>query len=184
MNEKAPIGFKVIDEHNVLEPDPIMEMLATMTADGAIRPAESRDFVRNFAKIDVEPHVPYEVRRGFLFARNAMCYAYWCYGLMTLGAQQLLRVGDDALTHALAAHGINKDRMTFADRIKKLVAIGAIPPEDSPKWDAVRRLRNSATHQKFQQIFSPADAFRLTTTIAALLARVSWHSDAQTTEAT
>jgi hypothetical protein len=177
MDETGRLGFKVVDENNVLDADPIVTMLATMTPDGSIRPTESGDFIRRFAEIDVEPHVPHEVQRGFLFARNAMCYGYWCYGLMTLGGQQMLRVADDALAHALIGRGVEK-RLPFAERIRRLIAFGDIPADDETKWDALRRLRNSATHQKFQQIWSPADAVRMASTIATLLARVAWRDPA------
>jgi hypothetical protein len=166
-----------VDATNVLAIDPIVASLATMRPDGTIEPTAERDFARTFAAIDIEPHVPLEVRRGFLFARNAMCYGYWCYGMLTLGAQQMLRVADDALGYAVRERGISK-RLTFADRICKLVELGAIPAEDEIRWDGVRNLRNSATHQKFQQIWSPGVAGQMVSTVATLLARVSWpHSE-------
>jgi hypothetical protein len=175
MDVTAGIGFKVVDADNVLAIDPLVAGLATKSPGGTVRPTAERDFARTFAAINVEPHVPLEVRRGFLFARNAMCYGYWCYGMLTLGAQQRLRVADDAL--AYAERGIAK-RLTFADRIRKLVELGDIPAEDEIRWDGVRNLRNSATHQKFQQIWSPGMAGQMVSTVATLLARVTWRLSA------
>ena len=88
------MGFKVVDATNVLAIDPLVGGLATMRPDGTIEPTAERDFAHTLAAIDIKPHVPLEVRRGFLFARNSMCYGYWCYGMLTLGAQQMLRVAD------------------------------------------------------------------------------------------
>lgn len=167
------MGFKIVDAENVLAVDPIVAGLATMAPDGTIRPTAEDDFVRVFAAIDVKPHVPFEVRRGFMFARNAMCYGYWCYGMLTLGAQQMLRVADDALAHVARERG-HTDRLNFADRIRKLVEVGDIPLEDALTWDGVRNLRNSATHQRFQQIWSPGMAAQMISTVATLLDRVAW----------
>jgi hypothetical protein len=89
----------------------------------------------------------------------------------------MLRVADDALAHALIGHGVEK-RLPFAERIRRLLEFGDIPADDGTKWDALRKLRNSATHQKFQQIWSPADAVWMASTIATLLARVSWSNGA------
>ncbi len=180
LDETGGLGFKVVDGENVLRPDPLMEALATMDATG-IRPILETDFARTFAKIEIDAGVPLEARRGFLFARNAMCYGYWCYGLMTLGMQQMMRVADDALAHAVRERGYAK-RMSFADRIRKLIALGDIPADDEARWNALRNLRNSATHQTFQQIASPGQAAQMASTVAALLARVAWHTPATMSE--
>lgn len=173
MNASGRLGFKVVDAENVLTIDPVVADLATMSSDGTTRPMTQQDFARAFAAINLDASVPTEVRRGFLFTRNALCYGYWCYGMLTLGAQQMLRVADDALAFAVRERGITK-RMTFADRIRKLVELGDIPAEDEIRWDGVRNLRNSATHQRFQQIWSPGMARQMASTVAILLARVAW----------
>lgn len=174
VDETGGLGFKVVDGDNVMRPDPIMEALATMDATG-IRPIAQTDFARTFAVIGIDAGVPLDVRRGFLFARNAMCYGFWCYGLMTLGAQQMMRVADDGIARASREHGLPK-RLTFAERLGRLVALGAVPAEDEARWNALRRLRNNATHQESQQILTPANAAQMTTTVATLLARVSWRA--------
>jgi hypothetical protein len=175
MDRTSEMGFKVVTVDNVLEMDPTLEMLAMQTEGGIIRALQPDDFTRHFTAIDLAPQVPLEVRRAFLFARNAMCYGYWCYGILTLGSQQMLRVADDALAHALRMRGIEK-RASFKERISRLVTLCDIPAEDKIRWDALRNLRNGATHQSFQQIHSPTDAVRLTTVIAELLGRVTWVS--------
>jgi hypothetical protein len=149
-----------------------MEAFATLEA-GSPRPIAYDDFARNFSAIRIEEDVPHEVRRAFLFARNAMCYGYWCYGLMTLGTQQMMRVADDGIALAARERGLPK-RLTFVDRLRNLIALGVVPAEDEFRWDVLRRLRNNATHQEFQQILTPPDAARMTATVAHLLARVAW----------
>ena len=181
VDETGGLGFKVVDGENVMRPDPIMEALATMDATG-IRPIAQTDFAHTFAAIGIDAGVPLDVRRGFLFARNAMCYGFWCYGLMTLGTQQMMRVADDGIARAAREHGLPK-RLTFAERLSRLVALGAVPTEDEPRWNALRRLRNNATHQESQQILTPANAAQMTTTVATLLARVSWRATGHATNA-
>jgi hypothetical protein len=180
VDETGGMGFKVVDGDNVLQPDPLMEALATMDPAG-IRPIRQGDFARTFATIDIDAGVPLETRRAFLFARNAMCYGYWCYGLMTLGTQQMMRVADDAIARAARERDIVK-RLTFSERLRRLVVQGIVPPEDGARWDALRRLRNNATHQRSQQIISPSEAARMTAEVAELLARVEWLAPPPTSE--
>jgi hypothetical protein len=56
--------------------------------------------------INLSSKAPLEVRRAFLFTRNAMCYGYWYYPLFTIATDQLLRIADFAATEAAQQYDI------------------------------------------------------------------------------
>jgi hypothetical protein len=76
------------------------------------------------------------------------------YPLLTLGADQLLRTLETALS--VLCHTLNAPPQvkTFARRIDWLTNQRVISPEDQTRWHALRKLRNLGSHPREQVIFS------------------------------
>jgi Domain of unknown function (DUF4145) len=76
------------------------------------------------------------------------------YPLLTLGAEQLLRVLEAAVS--LQCHTLNAPAQvkSFARKIDWLTNQKLISPEEQTRWHAMRKLRNLASHPTEQAIFS------------------------------
>jgi hypothetical protein len=142
-------GFKQITPDNLAQPDPLV--LNMWTREGAeFRPMTPEDFITPILALSLCDPVPLEVRRAFVFARNTMCYGYWYWPAMTLGAQQILRVADYATDVAGRLNGINA-RQTFGPRITQLAKVGIIDASRRDAWETLLKLRNMVTHPDWQQ---------------------------------
>jgi hypothetical protein len=170
--EQFPYGFKMVDAANVLEPDPIISKMATRE-DDVIRPMVPSDLLRPILAVTLAAPVPFEVRRAFLFARNAMCYGFWYYPLITIGSQQILRVADYATDVAITASG-GKPRRSFRGRVDQLVARGILDHTRLHTWEAICRLRNRATHPDWQEVWGIPQTVRVVETVATEILALRW----------
>jgi len=76
------------------------------------------------------------------------------YPLLTLGAEQLFRVLEAAVSlrcHVLSAPSQVR---TFARKIDWLTSQKLITPEEQERWHAMRKLRNLGSYPTEQAIFS------------------------------
>jgi hypothetical protein len=172
MQNKAQYGFKMIDESNLLEPDPLVGGMA-MRENNVIRQMVPGDLMRPILAVTVEEPVPFEVRRSFFFARNAMCYGFWYYPLITMGSQQLLRVADYATEVAGKANGLMPHR-NFRPRLDQLVAAGVIDPSHLQTWLFICRFRNKATHPEWQQVWGIPQTVQVVRMVADEIKALRW----------
>jgi hypothetical protein len=175
METRPHLGFKAVTSENVLEVDPVVATMATMDhRTGIVRPQTPDDWVPFVVAVELSANVPHEVRRAFTLAQHAMCYAHWYYPMLTLGADDLLRVADFAAAEAAREHGIRA--RTFEQRIGRLVSAGVIPHEDEPLWTALRAARNSATHPAFQHIYGFSHALHILNAVREVIDRIKLSS--------
>lgn len=85
--------------------------------------------------------------------RGAMAYGYFFYPLYTLAMDQLFRVAEAAVEHKCSALRAPKSTKIFKKRINWLVNKSIIPQSESGQWEAVRKLRNIASHPERQSIY-------------------------------
>src|ERR1700686_493041 len=173
------LGFKTVTARNLLEPDPISASHHMRTVDG-FRQMLPEDWVDPITGVTLPDSVPFEVRRAFQMARDAMCYGYWFYPLVTLMAQQLLRVADFATDVACLTHSIKSPR-NFKARVDELIAVGIIPQAHEGLWEGIRRMRNHSTHPNFQQIWGPGMAIPIAQRVADAIAGIRWNNNANKT---
>jgi hypothetical protein len=170
--DPARYGFKLVTEGNLLEPDPLMGSFATREGD-VIRPMVPADLLRVILPITLENPVPFEVRKAFMFARDAMCYAFWYYPLITLGAQQILRVADYATDVAGRLNGIASHK-TFGPRIDQLRAAGVLDGARISAWNLLCEMRNRVTHPEWQQTWMPSDGITIVRMVADEIQALRW----------
>lgn len=151
-------GFKQITLANWLNPDEILKGFARMSPSGEIRQITSDEYLRDILKPTLAESVPADVRALFEVARGAMVYGYFFYPLYTLAAEQLFRVCESAVAHRCLGLEAPNSKRTFKQRIDSLVEEGIIPRSDNIRWDAIRHLRNSASHPERQTIITPGNA--------------------------
>ena len=115
--------------------------------------------------------VPDDIAKLFEVARSAMCYGYLFYPLWTLAAEQLLRVGDAAVSLRCRQLGASRAVNTFEKKIEFLK--DRLPPADLQfDWNALRRLRNTASHPAEQMIVTPGMSVPLVEHIANAINRL------------
>jgi len=148
-------GFKEITLRNWQEPDHVSASLLT-----------NDDWLRNMLKPKLIELVPPDVQSLYEVARGAMIYGYYFYPLYTLAAEQLFRVTEAAVTHKSKALGLSNERKPFKYKINWLVDKEIIPQADLVRWNAIRELRNSASHPKRQSIITPGNALGLLENVA------------------
>lgn len=151
-------GFKEITSSNWLEPDDVLKGFVRMSPDGELRPITGDDYLRDILRPELLESVPTDVQALFEVARGAMVYGYFFYPLYTLAAEQLFRVAEAAVAHKCKALGTPNSKRTFKTRIDWLVDEGIIPRSELTRWDAIRQLRNAASHPDRQSILTPGNA--------------------------
>lgn len=154
----SKFGFKEITPSNWLERDDVLKGFVRMSPSGQSIPLTSEDWLGHILKPKLLESVPADVQALFEVARGAMAYSYFFYPLFTLAAEQLFRVAEAAVAHKCKALGAPESRDTFKKRISWLVEEGVIPSSELNRWDAIRELRNIASHPERQSIFTPGQA--------------------------
>lgn len=153
------VGFKKLTPENWLEPDKFnFYKVSVSLTSGQTRPIDFDERRRQTLDINITEKAPLEVRRMFEVARGAMVYGYFFYPLYVLGGEQLFRVAEAAVTFKCKQMGAKTGRMRFVDKIKYLVGTSAISAQEEDLWQAVRELRNAASHPGMQTLFDSADA--------------------------
>jgi len=94
-----------------------------------------------------------EVRKLFAVARGSIVYGYFFYPLLTLATEQLYRVVEAAVDYKCREMGRYQPKEKFVKKIEWLMTQSVIADKDS--WEAIRYLRNEASHPKDQTIYSP-----------------------------
>lgn len=149
-------GFKKITEENWLKPDSTMRVFGRLSLDDYTPYVpDGTERVRDAMKIELTDNVPFEVRRLFTVARGALCYGYFFDPLYALASEQLLRVAETTVAHKYSALGGprriktakgNERKANFEDRLKYLQSQGLIAEDDAIWWEAIRKMRNEASH--------------------------------------
>ena len=150
------LGFKNITLENWLKPDDISLSFAHISPiDGTIKPIKGDYWVRYILEPKLREVVPTEVQKLLEVARGAIIYGYFFYPLYSLAWEQLFRVAESAISHKCKAIRAPKSIKTFNLKVKHLLNKKVIPPQDITTWNAIRKLRNSASHPKNQMIIPP-----------------------------
>ena len=121
--------------------------------DGMISIMSGNDWALAILKPRLAETVPIRIQKLFEVARGSMLYGYFFYPLFTLAFEQLTRVAEAAVDHKCREMGRLKPREKFADKIEWLADASVITEKE--RWDAIRNLRNRASHPKDQTIFTP-----------------------------
>jgi hypothetical protein len=169
------LGFKAINQQNWLEPDEAIKGFVKIPPTGRPQSMSGEDWLQPILAPKLLEAVPQDVQALFEVARGALLYGYFFYPLYTLAAEQLFRVAEAAVSHKCKALGAPNSKKRFADKITWLANKGVIPEADVPAWDAIRGLRNYASHPERQSILMPSMAIgslvRVTEKINALFNR-------------
>jgi hypothetical protein len=124
------------------------------------RPDQCEGFVFDLSQVRLDDAVPLPVRKLFEAARGALVFSVMFYPLLTLGAEQLLRVLETSLVfkcQQMNAPDIGK----FSQRVEWLRKHKAISTDDEVRWKQLVELRNEASHPKDQMIFGLAQALTI-----------------------
>ena len=151
-------GFKKITQNNWLEPDPVLRGFVRISPDGRSQRPTDDDYLNLVLKPKLLEPVPTEVQALYEVARGAMVYGYFYYPLYTLAAEQLFRVAESAIVHKCKALGSPRSKDTLKKKIEWLIDQGNIPRSEFDRWEAIRSLRNVASHPDRQSIFTPGNA--------------------------
>jgi hypothetical protein len=161
------LGFKILTTDNWLQPDPTASVFVKIShGDGSVTPVSGQDWATQFLSPTLAEDVPKDVRALFEVARGSMVYGYFFYPLYALAVEQLFRVAEAAVSMKCKSLGAPEKLWKFQDTLKYLVDRKVITEHDRSEWDAIRGLRNEASHPKQQTILPPGLA-------ASLLARMA-----------
>jgi hypothetical protein len=156
-------GFKKLTADNWQRSDETTELWRKVTAF-----AETEDeWAANLLAPTLDSKVPPEIGKLLEVARGAMMYSWYYYPLATLGMEQCYRVMEAGVRLRCELAGIPTRRITaggkewlnsFEENISALKSGNIIPSGDGTKWEAMRNLRNSASHPELRQVFDPGQA--------------------------
>ncbi len=153
------LGFKHLTEDNWLEYDHFNSYKVRVSlVDGHTEPINHDERRHQVLNIGLQEAVPIEIRRMFEVARGALIYGYFFYPLYALGAEQLFRVAEAAMTFKIKQLGAKTERMRFEKKIEYLVLNQVISAQKAEAWHDIRQLRNAASHLNIQSLFDSGDA--------------------------
>ena len=151
MNEtNAPIhkpGFKSLTVENWNVADPIHDLFYQLSFSGEPEPTPPETWVDRLQVPQLEDTVPAGVRDLFEVARGYCIYGYYFYPLDNLGMEQLYRAADTAVTAKCQALNAPPGVTNLSRNITFLADQGY----EVAVWEAVRHLRNEASHPPFAQ---------------------------------
>ena len=163
----AKFGFKEITPANLLERDPVLIGFVKLSSNGQSRTLTMDDYLSYIFTPCLLEVVPRDVQALFEVARGAMVYGYFFYPLFTLAMEQLFRVAEAAVTHKCTAMGAPKSIKDFYKKIGWLIDKAIIPKADKGLWDAIRELRNMASHPERQMVGLPNMAIGILERVAS-----------------
>lgn len=132
------------------EPEEISKLFVDMSG----RSMTGDDWASHILKPVLSGSVPDDVKELFEVARGAMLYGYFFYPLYALANEQLTRVAEAAITHKCQELGAPK-KLRFEEKINWLAAQSVLSEEEKDYWHTVRKMRNEASHPKFQTKLPP-----------------------------
>lgn len=112
---------------------------------------------------ELNDDVPIEVHDLWAVARGVLLYGYFFSPLWVVGDEQLHRVTDAAVEHAYRRFNgplAGQQAPPLASRIEWLIARRYIDPHWTPRWMAIKDLRNMGSHSTRQRIGTPNGALR------------------------
>ena len=104
------------------------------------------DWAHQLLAVDLKEHVPETIRDLFVVARGVALYGWLFYPLFRVGEEHAYRVVEAAVKDCYRQLGGPRRRPTFENVIDWLIEVDVIPASDKTRWDAVRHLRNAASH--------------------------------------
>ena len=161
------LGFKKLTKENWNLPDPINEYFIKLNLyTGEKISVSSDERVEEFLKIEVSTELPIDVYRQFEAARGAMLYGCFFYPLFALGADQLLRVAESAVTHRCLDLSLTKRDAKYEIKLKKLKEFNHLTAEEYDEWEILRKMRNISSHSQIQPLFPSFEAISVLKNIA------------------
>jgi hypothetical protein len=158
-SQDTHFGFKKITKANWQQVDEVTKLWCGMTA--AAKTDEG--WIKFFSYPALDSNVPEGIAKLLEVARGAMIYGWYFKPLLTLGDDQCWRILEAGVrvrcqqANIPIKNGKGKDTK-FDANIKALIQNGIISPTDAKRWEAVRNLRNEASHPKQQLGLDPGRA--------------------------
>lgn len=152
---RTGLGFKALTLENWQQPDPVSSGYVTFDSGDQPRPMTGDDWMYHILAIPLAETVPDELRRLFEVARGTMLYGWFFYPAYTLASEQVLRVAEAAVARRCQELEAPRSVRTLGRRLAWLGQRGDLSAEDLERWDAVRHLRNLASHPQDQNVLLP-----------------------------
>jgi Domain of unknown function (DUF4145) len=150
-------GCKRLTLENWLRVDPAWSGVVMSCS----RSDPSEAWVHDLIQTELDPAVPLPIRKLFEIARGTLVYSLMFYPLLTLGTEQMFRVFDAAVSAKCKEMKAPSKVRRFAEKIKWLGERAVISPEQQSRWNAIRHLRNEASHPADQSILPPGEALNV-----------------------
>lgn len=109
-------------------------------------PLTETDWAHRLLAVELKEHVPEAIRDLFAVARGVALYGWLFYPLFRVGEEHAYRVVEAGVKDCYRNLGGPKRRPRFVETIAWLIEVDVIPVSDKTRWDAVRHLRNAASH--------------------------------------
>ena len=171
--QSVTLGFKKLTKDNWKSPDPFNDYFIRINLyTGEKFQITDDQRAEEFLRIELIPLVPIEVRRQFEAARGAMLYGCFFYPLFALGADQLLRVAESAVTHKCLSRALAKKNARYEIKLQNLKDSGYLTATEHEEWEYLRKMRNEFSHSKIQTLFPAFEAISILKNVADKINRL------------
>jgi hypothetical protein len=155
----SKFGFKDLTVENWLKADShLCAMVRFKDQPKDFNPEAATEWVKEILDIEMDERIPEEIRQMFVVARGTVVYGILFYPLFAQADAQLYRIADAAIVHRCRQLNAPKALRGMAGRLDWLLAQKVISTVGRSIWDAIRNLRNSASHADRQPLVWPATA--------------------------
>lgn len=169
-SEYAHFGFKKITNATWLSAD-LPKLFSELTEDL---------WLSSVLKPTLSDGVPREIKGMFEVARGIMIYGWFFYPLLTIGAEQCLRVLEAGAKSRCQQLGLTVERkrrsgsgpIALYNYIDTLGNNGELSSDDVAQWKLLRSLRNHVSHPSHQDILPPAIPMHMLQNTAEVLNRL------------
>lgn len=146
---------KALTPSNWKDADPTSTQFARDSPLVGVVPLTEADWTHRLLSVDLKEHVPEAIRDLFVIARGVTLYGWLYYPLFRVGEEHVYRVVEAAAKSCYRQLGGPRRRPTFEKTIGWLIEVDVIPAMDRTRWEAVRQLRNAASHPDQPSYMSP-----------------------------
>ncbi|HEY3932093.1 MAG TPA: hypothetical protein VGM58_06965 [Verrucomicrobiae bacterium] len=161
-----PFDCKQISAANWQQIDAAPKIWCEMTAVAKT----NEEWIKFFFLPKLDSKVPPEIAKLLEVARGSMIYGWYFYPLLTLGIDQCWRILETGVRVRCQQLGVPTKKVTkkgkeintnFDENITALSGRSIILEKNKTRWNAVRSLRNSASHPERQSLYDLGQAQRI-----------------------
>lgn len=153
--------MKELTLDNICQPDPAVLSPKYINSEGERLSLNLEVLYNQIFSKKLNNNVPEEITNQIKAIQGTMIYGYFFYPIFTIAAEQSAIILETAITYKCIIHSMPDKIEKLKNKIAWLHLKSFITDNDFKKIDCIRKLRNTISHPKKQNIITPYMAIDL-----------------------